>query len=57
MPELTRSQRSIIGEVAFRYLKDGDVIAKDWEPSIPIADYLTHESEYYRWEGKSWVRD
>lgn len=56
-PELTRSQRSIIGEIAFRYLKDGDVIAKDWEPSIPIADYLTPESEYYRWEGKSWVRD
>jgi hypothetical protein len=56
-PELTRSQRSIIGEIAFRYLKDGDVIAKDWEPNIPIADYLTPESENYRWEGKSWMRD
>jgi hypothetical protein len=56
-PKLTRSQRSIIGEVAFRYLTDGDVIGKDWEPSIPIADYLTPESEHYRREGKSWVRD
>lgn len=56
-PKLTRSQRSIIGEIAFRYLKDGDVIAKDWEPSIPIADYLTPESEHYRREGNSWARD
>jgi hypothetical protein len=39
-PELTRSQRSMIGEIAFRYLKDGNVLAKDWEPSAPIADYF-----------------
>jgi hypothetical protein len=47
-PELTRSQKSTIGEIAVRYLKDGGVIAKDWESSIPLADYLTPESEYYR---------
>jgi DNA-binding PadR family transcriptional regulator len=56
-PELTRSQKSIIGEIAFRYLKDGGVIAKDWESSIPLADYLTPESDHYRWKGKSWVRE